>query len=82
MIHNNIKRIQIIMMMVHQLCRLQKISQVIEIIGVHLQLMDGVLQLLYLLVVRRQLIGMHQLQPLLVLQLAGDLKNHCFSKHH
>jgi hypothetical protein len=57
------------MMMVHQLCLLPKVLQVIKTIGVHL-LITGVEQTLELLV-PKQVIGMHQ-PPLIPVQLAGD----------
>jgi hypothetical protein len=60
------------MMMVHQLCLLLKILQVIKTIGVHQQLMVGALPMPEQLV-RIQTNGMHQVHPPPVLQAAGDL---------
>jgi hypothetical protein len=66
--------IQIIMMMVHQSCLHQKILQVIKTIGVHQQLMVGVLPPLPKQVVLIQTNGMHQVHPPPVLQATGDLQ--------
>jgi hypothetical protein len=74
---NNMQQIHNIMMMVHQLCLLQKILQAIKTIGVHLLLMVGVRQMLELLLVPKQATGMQQLQPLLV-QPPGDFVTSLF----
>jgi hypothetical protein len=58
------------MMMVHQSCRLQQISQVIETIGVHQQPRTGLLPEQVLV---NQTNGMHPAQATPVFQLTGDL---------
>jgi hypothetical protein len=76
--HKHVESIQIITMMVHQLCLRQKTLQVIKTTGVHQLLMVGVLRVPVLVlvpeqVVLKQMTGMHPMQPTLVLQLTGDL---------
>lgn len=68
--HNPMLQMPIIMMMVHQLCHLQKTLQVIKITGVHL-LIAGLQRLLELLLT--QMIGTHQQLQSTLLQVAGDL---------